>query len=260
MQHLILHSCKERSHSIPANLLVMEGFTEDHLFVKALVDWAENGTVARVAKKIGVAPSTINRHYNGKATTKLGRDTLAKLHEAYPDFPEWGVRNLTVRAEVASFGDRPFDEKYGSGDQPAIPVLGTAMGVQSFDPERDIELTELDMAEVLDNVARPASLAGDKRAYALTVVGDSMYPRFRPGRRVIVSPKAPVSIGDDVVVQLKGGPGDGDLRDRVHIVLIKELARRSGTFIELRQFNPDVTFRVEQARVAAVHKVIGEVY
>jgi phage repressor protein C with HTH and peptisase S24 domain len=132
--------------------------------------------------------------------------------------------------------------------------------MQSFDPERDIELTELDMAEVLDHVARPASLARDNEAYALTVIGDSMYPRFRPGRRVIVSPRAPVSIGDDVVVQLKGGAGEGEFRERVSTVLIKELVRRSATFIELRQFNPDVTFRVEQDRVAAIHKVVGEVY
>jgi phage repressor protein C with HTH and peptisase S24 domain len=69
-----------------------------------------------------------------------------------------------------------------------------------------------------------------------------------------------VSIGDDVVVQLKGGSSEGELRERVSTVLIKELVRRSATFIELRQFNPDVTFRVEQDRVAAIHKVVGEVY
>ncbi|WP_197018400.1 S24 family peptidase [Sphingomonas sp. URHD0057] len=232
---------------------------DDHQLVRDLVDWA-GGIPSRVAKEIGAAATTITRHYNGKATTRLGRDTVQKLRQRYPDFPGWGIRNQTVRAEVASFGDRPFDEKYGSGDLPAIPLVGTAMGADSFDPERDIELTELDMAEVLEHVARPVSLARDKEAYALTVVGDSMYPRFRPGRRVIVSPRAPVSIGDDVVVQLKGGPGEGDHRDRVSTVLIKEMVRRSATFIELRQFNPEVTFRVEQERVAAIHKVIGEVY
>jgi SOS-response transcriptional repressor LexA len=259
MQQSILHSCKEPPLSISANLFHMGETDADHRLIRELVDWA-GGIPSRVAAEIGAAATTITRHYKGTATTRLGRDTIAKLRRRYPDFPGWDTRNQTVRAEVASFGDRPFDEKYGSGELPAIPVIGSAIGMQSFDPERDIELTELDMAEVLDHVARPASLARDSEAYALTVIGDSMYPRFRPGRRVIVSPRAPVSIGDDVVVQLKGGPGEAEFRERVSTVLIKELVRRSATFIELRQFNPDVTFRVEQDRVAAIHKVVGEVY
>ena len=131
--------------------------------------------------------------------------------------------------------------------------------MKSFDPERDIELTELDMGDVIDHVARPASLARDSEAYALTIIGDSMWPRFRAGRRIIVSPKAPVSIGDDVIVQLRGN-GEDQAADRVSLVLIKELVRRSASYIELRQFNPDVTFRVDADRVVKIHKVVGEVY
>ena len=37
-----------------------------------------------------------------------------------------------------------------------------------------IELLAIDPREVLERVARPESLAGDRDAYALTVVGDSM--------------------------------------------------------------------------------------
>jgi hypothetical protein len=232
---------------------------DDHRLIKALVDWA-GGYPSRVAASIGVAATTITRHYRGTARTRLGRDTLAKLRERYPDFPGWDGGNRIVRSEVASFGDRPFEEKYGSGELPAIPVLGAAIGMTSFDPERHIELTELDANEVLDHVARPVSLARDKEAYALTIVGDSMWPRFRPGRRVIVSPRAPVSIGDDVVVQLRGTEGDAEHRDRVTMVLVKELVRRTATHFELRQFNPDATFQVDSRRVAAIHKVIGEVY
>jgi hypothetical protein len=192
----------------------------------------------------------------------LSYATREKLQARFPDFPGWNNGNNRVRSEVAQYGDRPFDEKFGSGELPAIPVVGSALGMTSFDPERDIETTELDPSDVLERIRRPASLSSDDKAYAVTVVGDSMWPRFRPGRRVIVSPKAAVSIGDDVIVQLRGegaqqAPTNGD---PITLVLIKELVRRSGTFIELRQFNPDVTFRVELRRVAAIHKVIGEVY
>lgn len=260
MQHLSLHSCAEHTFSISANMRGMKGVEADHRLVKDLVDSEESGIVRRVAVKIGVAASTINRHYNGTATTRLGRDTIAKLREHYPNFHGWLTSdNNRIRAEVSGFGDRPFEEKFGDSPLPAIPLVGSAIGMKSFDPERDIELTELDMSEVLDYIARPASLARDRDAYALTVIGDSMYPRFRPGRRVIVSPKAPVSIGDDVVVQLQGN-GEDQLEGRVTVVLIKELVKRNTSIVELRQFNPDVTFQVDARRVSAIHKVIGEVY
>jgi phage repressor protein C with HTH and peptisase S24 domain len=44
------------------------------------------------------------------------------------------------------------------------------------------------------------------------------------------------------------------------MVLIKELVRRTASYIELRQFNPDVTFKIEVERVAKIHKVVGEVF
>ena len=47
-----------------------------------------------------------------------------------------------------------------------------------------------------------SSLAGDSQAYAVAVVGESMWPRFRPGRKLLVSPAAPVAIGDDVLLRL----------------------------------------------------------
>jgi phage repressor protein C with HTH and peptisase S24 domain len=56
---------------------------------------------------------------------------------------------------------------------------------------------------VLDYLARPPSLADDPDAYAVEIVGESMAPRFEPGERAFVSPKARVGIGDDVIVQLR---------------------------------------------------------
>jgi phage repressor protein C with HTH and peptisase S24 domain len=62
------------------------------------------------------------------------------------------------------------------------------------------------------------------------------------------------------VVQLKGDDTEDQYEERITAVLIKRLVRRSASFVELRQFNPDTTFRVGSERIAAIHKVIGEVY
>jgi SOS-response transcriptional repressor LexA len=259
VQTISLQHCNKRSVSISANLHHMEGLAEDHETVRALADWAKMAP-SKLAAEAGLAATTLTRAFKGTATTRMSFATRQKLQSRFPDFPGWADRNGHIRSEVSGFGDRPFDEKFGAASLPQIPLMGTAIGIQSFDPEKQIELTEVNASEVLDHVARPASLARDKEAYALTVVGDSMWPRFRPGRRVIVSPLAPVSIGDDVVVQLRGTEGEGAYRDRITMVLIKELVRRTASYIELRQFNPDVTFRVDTDRVAKIHKVSGEVF
>jgi SOS-response transcriptional repressor LexA len=136
---------------------------------------------------------------------------------------------------------------------PPLPLVATAMAGEWGSEGSAIELTELRRGEIVDRLPRPASLANDPSAYAMTIVGDSMWPRFRPGRRVAVSPKAPVSVGDDVVVTLAGVDESGCAS-----VLVKELVRRSGEWLELRQFNPDLTFRVPAEEAGRIEKVVGE--
>ena len=139
-----------------------------------------------------------------------------------------------------------------------LPLFSTAMGGEYGERHRHIEMTEVNSSEIAERLRRPDSLAGDRDAYAVTIVGDSMWPRFRPGRQVIVSPKAPVAIGDDVLVQLRRG-ADGEEQGAMQ-VLIKELVRRTAGFVELRQFNPGVSFRLEADEIAAIHKIMGEVF
>ena len=158
----------------------------------------------------------------------------------------------TPSREAATIGlsDRRA-QAWGRAQLPPLPLIVTAMAGQWGNSESKIELTELRTGELVDRVARPASLANDAGAYAITIVGDSMWPRYRPGRRVAVSPKSPAAIGDDVVVKLRG---DGE----VIPVLIKELVRSDNGTIELRQFNPDVTFSVVADDIVAIEKVLGE--
>jgi len=120
-------------------------------------------------------------------------------------------------------------------------------------PDRQIELTHIRPGAVLDRLARPASLAFDADAYALTVVGDSMWPRFRPGRPVAVSPRSPVAVGDDVLVLLRSTPVGGAQQ-----VLLKQLVKRTANRLELRQFNPGLTFEIDLEEVESIAKVAGE--
>jgi SOS-response transcriptional repressor LexA len=161
----------------------------------------------------------------------------------------------TLKSEDPGAGTRASDIR-GAWAAPEphrpVPLIGTAFGGEW---DADIEMSELRLSEVLDYLGRPPELQTDPDSYALEIVGESMAPRFEPGERAFVSPLSPVRIGDDVVVQLMAkGPAQSD---RVKLALIKRLTRRSPTFLELRQFNPDRTFQVPVEQVAAVHRVRG---
>lgn len=96
-------------------------------------------------------------------------------------------------------------------------------------------------------VARPSGLV-DRAAFAIPVVEESMWPRFRLGRRLIVSPGSQPAPGDDVLVRLV---------DHGH-ALVKELVRVTGAEVELRQFHPAATIVVDTAEIADIARILGE--
>lgn len=206
------------------------------------------------AMKAGVSRTVwadMRRHGNPS------RRTLEKLLTAAgSSLAEFEALRIGAAAQqhgpVTSVSDRSAG--WGGQQLPPIPLVATAIGGKWGDPLGDIELTELRAGQVVDRLPRPASLATEPSAYAITIVGDSMWPRFRPGRRIAVSPRTPAAIGDDVVVKLKADDSG------VVPVLIKELVRMTGSGVQLRQFNPDLTFEVPSADIEAIEKVAGELF
>jgi hypothetical protein len=150
-----------------------------------------------------------------------------------------------------------FGEPGSGGWRPApltyIPVIGTSPGACRAEDGGQIASTIIDTAHKVGEIYRPPSLAADPNAYAMTLVHDAMWPRFRSGRRLLVSPAAPVEIGDDVIVALAEQSDGGSF-----VALIGEITLRSATTVELRQFNPDVRFRIAASDVSAIQKIVGE--
>jgi phage repressor protein C with HTH and peptisase S24 domain len=202
--------------------------------------------------------------FNGiRAHGNPTRTTLEKLLAAIGvSLTQFEARLLPVRSEVRSAGlvsERDVEHaRHGARNFVPVPLVGSAVGGTIEDLDEHVEMTELHLSEVLDYLARPAILESDPGAYAVTIVGESMAPRFEPGERAFVSPRASVGIGDDVIVQLRAAPnGDPDHDQRVTMVLIKRLVKRGPDFLELKQFNPSMTFRLPLGRVAAIHRVVG---
>jgi phage repressor protein C with HTH and peptisase S24 domain len=95
-----------------------------------------------------------------------------------------------------------------------------------------------------DEVELPATQ--DPNAYALSISGDSMEPVYRHGDSIVVSPAAPVRVGDRVVARNTEGE-----------VMAKLLTRRTATRIELTSLNPAFPLRSFSANeIVWMHRII----
>ena len=179
------------------------------------------------------------------------RRTLAKLLSvAGSSLAEFEALRVGVPSALATDGAQLADrgQTWRQAPLPPLPLLQTVQRGTWGDRDRSIPLLSIDRDAMVDRMPRPASLAADPGAYAVPIVSESMWPRFRLGRRIAVSPSSPVGIGDDLLVNLGGGRG----------ALIGELRLRTADAVGLQQFKPSAEFSVAAADVDAIHKVMGE--
>lgn len=122
-----------------------------------------------------------------------------------------------------------------------VPVKGIAVAGEDGD--------FLFNGETADWVTRPPGLANSKDIFALHVVSDSMYPAWREGSVIYVTPHRPPTSGEDCIIELlpteEGSPGPA---------YFKRYKGRSGSRIIVEQFNPpkDLEFDVRAVRLYRV--------
>lgn len=141
-----------------------------------------------------------------------------------------------------------------------LPIYGTALGADLETTSVDgatiaVEQSCLDTSEVVDFLYRPFAMNGKKNAYAVIISGTSMFPRYDDGQIAVADPSWPARPGDDVIVQIRS-PDGCDEDERVTLVMVKRLVRRSAAWVELEQFTPAQRFRVEAARIKAIHRIL----
>ncbi len=179
------------------------------------------------------------------------RRTLSKLLEAAgSSLAEFEALRIGAPSEAPVEGVALAErgQAWRAAPLAPLPLLEAAPGGAWDGSDIPIGLIEIDYGKVVGRLPRPASLSAERGAYAIAIVGEAMWPRFRQGRRIAVSPDARVGAGDDVLVLLAEGKG----------TLIGEFERQTASEVRLRQFNPPVAFEVPASRVQAIHKVLGE--
>ncbi|WP_162234251.1 S24 family peptidase [Novosphingobium sp. Leaf2] len=140
-----------------------------------------------------------------------------------------------------------------------VPILGTALGADRIEDSLSIEQTALYDHEIIGYAKRPVILDGRPDVYGIYVQGSSMFPAFEDGQIVFAETTRPPRIGDNVIVYLrKNGEGqDGDDGESARTVLVKRLVRRSGSYVELEQYRPGLTFQIDAKEVLKIHRVLS---
>ncbi len=171
----------------------MSNVESDIRLIRDLVQWADTN-VNQIAKRIGVANTTLNRFANGSAKGRLHRDTIAKLRATYPDFPGFEV-------------EPDLPSAYNSADYVAIEILPSYAGMGGGgsgddDPGRGL----VPRALVEDELrAKPTDFL------LIETRGESMMPDFQHGDQILIdkrdtNPVQPGSFalwdGDGYVIKL----------------------------------------------------------
>lgn len=209
-----------------------------------------------IAERLDVSVAQVSRWENGKdgvpsqrlqSIAQAYESTIADLFdgEGAPEIP-------TGNAKVVRFEGAP--ERTMARD---LPVYGTSLGAPREFDGKAIEQTMLNSGTAIEYRPRPVVLEGQRYAYGLYVQGTSMAPRFEDGEMVFASDSRhsrPARIGDDVIVYVMD-PNEHDDGETACAVLVKRLVRRTATYVELEQFNPAGTFKIDIGVVRRMDRV-----
>lgn len=190
----------------------MDGFEKDQRLLLDLVEHTGlDGT--KIARRIGVSPSTIGRPLSGAATTRLSMRTVEKLCSEFPDFPGWkGFLDSLSESVVQKRLGRsvslqpPPPAAMEKQDSLAIPMLelGYGMGGTFLDG--------IDPGEVIEHFPRAFVRMFTKAPEQLLCfshgIGDSMYPTIGDRDVLLIDrSRDTISVNDQIWVLSVGGIG-----------------------------------------------------
>ena len=169
----------------------MDDLAQDQAMIRDLVEFT-GLTPAAIAKRIGSAVTTIQRHHKGTAPSRLGRQTLNKLRAEFPDFPGWTQRLASPRS---TFRHQLADEVRAS-DMVEIDEIDLRYGMGASDVTGHVEPEKRVFSRAwLRNFtdARPGQL------YWAIGQGDSMEPTIVSGDLILIDRSQDTMFDRDLV-------------------------------------------------------------
>lgn len=189
-----VQSCLAPNYPGAASVFSAMGTIDDDIrMIRELVQWTGKN-VNQLTKQIGISNTTLNRFAKGNATSRLHRDTVAKLRAAFPDFPGFEV-------------DADLPAAYNNADYLPVDILPSFAGMGGGGTgEGDHGQALISRALIEDELrAKPSDML------LIETRGQSMEPDFMHGDQILIdkrdcNPVQPGSFalwdGDGYVVKL----------------------------------------------------------
>ncbi len=181
-------------------------------------------SVAELAKLVGYSVATYQEIENGRS--QMGEKMVAKVAK---------VLGLS-KEELMDGGDHPPERGVERGTFGTVPELRMGPGMEKsrvkFVPL--LSMAQCGTMHAYDDSAYAhdgfiAFNCNDPKAFALTLAGDSMQPRYDPGDVAVVYPSFPPRNGDLVIARLLDDEG-GDVMFKVY--------QPNGERVSLISYNP----------------------
>ncbi|MQW89895.1 helix-turn-helix transcriptional regulator [Sinorhizobium saheli] len=200
------------------------------------------------ANALGIVASTYRAHENGQNEYEI--DEAGIYGRKFNVDPYWLLTGEGRQTPVDDVANRKIPEAdppnaeirnkvIGQGKK--IPVFGQAVG--------GVDGEFLMNGNVLYEVMAPPILSDISGAYAVSVSGDSMSPRYEDGEVCFVDPRRTVRRGDYVIAQIRLEE-EGPL-----LAYVKKFVRHNTSELVLEQFNPPKELRFDAQTVHSVHYI-----
>ncbi|MCX9146577.1 LexA family transcriptional regulator [Erythrobacter sp. WG] len=220
----------------------MEGLDQDAELIRALVRFSGK-TSAEVARAAGLAASTINRHFNGTATTRLSLSTVEKLRAAYPDFAGWPLPRAAEKQQPFKHPEYMLENRASNGDTVELDQIDLRYGMGGTFADGPIEVERRPFSR---EWLRSITSTSPKHLFWAIGDGDSMEPTIRSGEIVLIDRSQNTPRMDDGIWAVTHG----------EIGMIKRLRQLPSGVVELHSDNQLV--RPQTAVDGELH-VIGRV-
>ena len=207
---------------------------------------AKGWSQERLAREASVSQTTIDKIERGETKRSRFLREIARSLGLRPDQADPEERPLPEgSSEIADILKRREADSIAVGYPIRLPVYAAAEGgpgnlIINRDP--------------LEYIERPYELRHIPKAYAVYIVGESMFPEFEPGDRALVNPALPAIPGVTCIFQ--GGQDEGE---HGREATIKRLVRRKDDAWHVRQWNPDSEFDLPFSKWGLAERVVGKI-
>jgi hypothetical protein len=220
----------------------MEGLEQDAALIRDLVRYSGK-TSAEVARAARLASSTINRHFNGTAQTRLSLSTMEKLRAAYPGFPGWPKPVSNEKRLPFNHNLPPSPSWTAESDTVELEQIDLRYGMGGTFADGPVEVERRPFSR---EWLRSITTTAPRHLFWAIGDGDSMEPTIRSGEIILIDRSQDTPRMDDGIWAVTHG----------EIGMIKRLRHLPDGTVELHSDNQFV--RPQTAVDGELH-IIGRV-